>query len=52
MTGILDGIEEIKAMFPDSIPHFSIGPLCGLIANATLAILCLVIWIIYRHYAR
>ncbi len=37
-------------MFPNSIPHFSIGPLCGLIANATLAILCLVIWIIYHHY--
>jgi len=37
-------------MFPDSIPHFSIGPLCGLTANATLAIMCLVIWIIYHHY--
>ena len=37
-------------MFPDSIPHFSIGPFCGLIANAILAILCLVIWIIYSDY--
>jgi signal transduction histidine kinase len=37
-------------MFPDSIPQFSMGPLCGLTANATLAMLCLVIWIIYRHY--
>lgn len=37
-------------MFPDSIPHFSIGPLCGLIANGMLAILCLVIFALYRHY--
>jgi signal transduction histidine kinase len=37
-------------MFPDSIPHFSIGPLCGLTANAILAILCLAISIIYHHY--
>ncbi len=37
-------------MFPNSLPHFSIGPFCGLTANAILAILCLVIWIIYRHY--
>jgi len=37
-------------MFPDSIPHFSIGPLCGLIANGMLAILCLVIFTLYQHY--
>jgi signal transduction histidine kinase len=37
-------------MFPDSIPHFSIGPLCGFTVNATLAMLCLVVWIIYRNY--
>jgi adenylate cyclase len=37
-------------MLPDSIPHLSIGPLCGLTANALLAILCLVISIIYTHY--
>lgn len=37
-------------MFPGSIPHFSIGPLCGLIANGMLAILCLVIFALYRHY--
>jgi hypothetical protein len=43
-------IEEGVAMFPESIPRFSIGPLSGLTVNATLAMLCLVIWIIYRHY--
>jgi class 3 adenylate cyclase len=37
-------------MLPDFIPHFGIGPLCGLTANAILAILCLVISIIYYHY--
>jgi class 3 adenylate cyclase len=38
-------------MLPDSIPNFSIGPLCGLVANAILAILCLVISLIYYHYS-
>jgi len=37
-------------MLPDSIPYFSIGPLCGLAANAILAILCLVISVIYSQY--
>jgi adenylate cyclase len=37
-------------MLPDFIPHLSIGPLCGLTANAILAILCLVISIIYYRY--
>ena len=37
-------------MFPDSIPNFSIGPLCGLIANGMLAFLCLVIFTLYQHY--
>jgi len=37
-------------MLPDSIPYFSIGPLCGLAANAILALLCLVISIIYYQY--
>ena len=37
-------------MLPDFIPHLSIGPLCGLTANAILAVLCLVISIIYYHY--
>ena len=37
-------------MLPDFIPHLSIGPLCGLTANALLAILCLVVSIIYTHY--
>ncbi len=37
-------------MLPDFVPHLSIGPLCGLTANAMLAVLCLVISIIYYHY--
>ena len=37
-------------MLPDFIPRLSIGPLCGLTANALLAILCLVVSIIYTHY--
>jgi adenylate cyclase len=37
-------------MLPDFVPHLSIGPLCGLTANAILAILCLVISIIYYKY--
>jgi len=37
-------------MLPDFIPHLSIGPLCGLAANAILAILCLSISTIYYHY--
>jgi len=37
-------------MFPDSIPHFSIGPLCGFIANGMLAILCVAIFVLYQHY--
>jgi class 3 adenylate cyclase len=37
-------------MLPTFIPDPSVGPLCGLTANAILAILCLVISIIYSHY--
>jgi len=37
-------------MFPASIPLFSIGPLCGLIANGILATLCLVVFALYQHY--
>ncbi len=37
-------------MLPDFIPNLSIGPLCGLTANAVLAVLCLVISIIYYRY--
>ena len=37
-------------MLPDFIPHLAIGPLCGLTANAILAILCLVISVIYYGY--
>src|SRR4030066_899105 len=39
-----------SAMLPDFVPHLGIGPLCGLTANAILAILCLVISIIYYRY--
>ena len=37
-------------MFPDSIPHFSTDPLCGLIASGMSVILCLVIFAPYHHY--
>ncbi len=37
-------------MLPDLIPRFSAGPLCALAANATLAVLCLVMSIIYYDY--
>jgi class 3 adenylate cyclase len=37
-------------MLPDSVPYFSVGPLCGLAANAILAILCLVLSVIYFQY--
>lgn len=37
-------------MLPHSIPHYSVGPFFGLAANAALAILCLVILALYRHY--
>jgi class 3 adenylate cyclase len=37
-------------MLPDFIPHLAIGPLCGLTANAILAILCFVISVVYHHY--
>jgi class 3 adenylate cyclase len=37
-------------MLPDSIPHLSVGPLCGLAANGILAIMCLILLIVYYHY--
>jgi adenylate cyclase len=37
-------------MLPDFIPHLAIGPLCGMTANAILAILCFVISVVYHHY--
>ena len=37
-------------MLPDVIPRLAIGPLCGLTANAILAILCLVVSVIYFRY--
>jgi adenylate cyclase len=37
-------------MLPDFIPHLAIGPLCGLTANALLAILCFVMSVVYHHY--
>ena len=37
-------------MLPDSILHFSVGPFCGLAANAVLVILCLIVSVLYPHY--
>jgi class 3 adenylate cyclase len=37
-------------MLPDLIPRFSAGPLCALAVNASLAVLCLVMSIIYYDY--
>jgi class 3 adenylate cyclase len=37
-------------MQPESIPHFSVGPLFGLAANGVMSILCLVTSTLYRHY--
>lgn len=37
-------------MLPNLIPHYSIGPFIGLIANAVMAILCLVVMGLYSHY--
>lgn len=37
-------------MLPHLIPHYSVGPFIGLIANAVMAILCLVTLILYRQY--
>ncbi len=37
-------------MLPNLIPHYSVGPFIGLIANAVMAILCLVTLILYRQY--
>jgi signal transduction histidine kinase len=37
-------------MVPEFLPNFTVGPLCGLAAHATLTILCLVFSIIYSHY--
>ncbi len=37
-------------MLPNLIPHYSVGPFIGLIANAIMAILCLVVMGLYAHY--
>jgi len=37
-------------MFPDSIPHFSIGPLIAFSGNAVISVLCLIAWVTYRYY--
>lgn len=37
-------------MQPESIPHFCFGPLFGLAANGVMAVLCLIISLLYRHY--
>jgi signal transduction histidine kinase len=47
---ILDGIKGGEAMFPDSIPHFSIGPLIAFSGNAVISVLCFIAYVIYRHY--
>lgn len=37
-------------MLPYLIPHYSVGPFIGLIANLVMAILCLVVMVLYFHY--
>ena len=37
-------------MLPNLIPHYGVGPFIGLIANAVMAILCLVTLVLYRQY--
>ncbi len=37
-------------MLPNSIPHYSVGPFIGMISNGVMAILCLVVMALYRHY--
>jgi class 3 adenylate cyclase len=37
-------------MLPNLIPHYSVGPFIGFIANAVMAILCLVTLILYHSY--
>ncbi len=37
-------------MLPHLIPHYSVGPFIGLIANAVMAILCLVTLVLYHSY--
>ncbi|MBM4277222.1 MAG: adenylate/guanylate cyclase domain-containing protein [Deltaproteobacteria bacterium] len=37
-------------MLPDLIPHYSVGPFIGFVANAVMAILCLVTLILYHSY--
>jgi signal transduction histidine kinase len=37
-------------VFPDSIPHFSIGPLIAFSGNAVISVLCFIACVIYRQY--
>jgi class 3 adenylate cyclase len=37
-------------MLPNLIPHYGVGPFIGLIANAVMAILCLVTLVLYHSY--
>lgn len=37
-------------MLPDTLPHYSVGPFVGLIANVIMAVLCLVVMALYSHY--
>ena len=37
-------------MLPESISHYSVGPFFGLATNVVMAFLCLVNFILHRHY--
>jgi class 3 adenylate cyclase len=37
-------------MLPEFIPHYSVGPFFGLATNVVMAFLCLVTFVLYRHY--
>jgi class 3 adenylate cyclase len=37
-------------MFPESIPHYSVGPFFGLAANVVMGLLCLINFVFNRHY--
>lgn len=42
--------DSMFQILPNLIPYYSIGPFIGLIANAVMAILCLVVMALYAHY--
>jgi len=37
-------------MLPESIPHYSVGPFFGLAANVVMGLLCLITFVLNRHY--